>query len=170
MDYESDRSRRLGCWDAINELTAVIDLLTSLKMVSSWEIPQPLCDNVVDSGFGENSSTETRQFWTKHLRDTYSSNEGILKLRQSAINLRDRDGLHGRLGDITCPVLRMQGDKDVVYTVANAVDETKLFTSATVKFVEVKGGSHYLSWSNPSEVEQQILKFIASTQEKKASL
>jgi pimeloyl-ACP methyl ester carboxylesterase len=136
----------------------------------SWDIPQKLCDNVVDSGFGANCATETRQFWTRHLRDTYSSNEGILKLRQSTINLRDRVGLHSRLEDITCPVLRMQGDKDVVYTVANAKYESKLFTSTDVHFVEVKGGSHFLSWTNPIEVEQAVLKFISNIQKTRASL
>ena len=44
-------------------------------------------------------------------------------LRISSINLRDRDGLHGRLDGVRCPVLRMHGTADPVYSVVNAEDE-----------------------------------------------
>lgn len=43
-------------------------------------------------------------------------------------NLRDRDGLHGRLGSVHCPILSMQGTDHQVYSVANAEDEITMFT------------------------------------------
>ena len=42
---------------------------------------------------------------------------GRKHVRISSINLRDRDGLHGRLDSVRCPVLRMHGTEDPVYSV-----------------------------------------------------
>lgn len=38
----------------------------------------------------------------------------------AAINLRDRDGLPGRLFDVRCPVMWHHGTCDAVFSVANA--------------------------------------------------
>jgi len=69
----------------------------------------------------------------------------------AAINLRERDGLHGRLPDVKCPVLWLHGTDDVVYSVSNAQEEIKLFTnSKDAKLVTVKDGQHFLSASHPA--------------------
>ena len=56
--------------------------------------------------------------------------DGGSRLRLSSINLRDRDGLHGRLDSVRCPVLWMQSNADTVYSVANAEDEIPRFVNA----------------------------------------
>ena len=79
----------------------------------------------------------------------------------SSINLRDRDGLHGRLDSVRCPVLRMHGTADPVYSVANAEDEMPLFAnSADAQLRVVEGGQHFLSASNPDDVNTAVAEFI----------
>jgi hypothetical protein len=39
------------------------------------------------------------------MKDNYRGDEGRRALRMAVINMRDRDGLHGRLEYIRCPVL-----------------------------------------------------------------
>lgn len=80
----------------------------------------------------------------------------------ATINLRDRDGLHGRLADVKCPVLWLHGTKDVVYSVANAQREIKMFVgSPDAKLKVVDGGQHFLSFSHPEEVDGAVADFVA---------
>jgi len=48
---------------------------------------------------------ETRNLWRKTIKSNYQDDEGRRRARMAAINLRERDGLHGRLFDVRCPVL-----------------------------------------------------------------
>ena len=51
----------------------------------------------------------------------------------AAINLRERDGLHGRLYDIKCSVMWLQGTSDVIYSsIANAEEEARLSVNSPV--------------------------------------
>lgn len=55
----------------------------------------------------------------------------------------------------------LQGTKDAVYSLANAQREIGLFTnSPDAKFVPIEGDAHFLSASNPNEVDAEILKFV----------
>lgn len=55
----------------------------------------------------------------------------------------------------------MQGTSDQVYSVANAEEEIKLFVnSKDAKLVTVDGGFHFLSASNPQQVEPAIVEFL----------
>jgi len=55
----------------------------------------------------------------------------------------------------------LQGTKDVVYSLANAQREIGLFVnSPDAKLVPVEGGAHFLSASNPKEVDAEILGFV----------
>jgi len=55
----------------------------------------------------------------------------------------------------------LHGDEDVVYSVKNAQEEIQLFVnSSDAKLVVVKGGHHFLSWTNPKEVNAAILEFV----------
>ncbi len=86
---------------------------------------------------------------------------GRQRLRLSSINLRDRDGLHGRLDSVRCPVLWMQGTADPVYSVANAQDEIKRFVNAAhAELRVVEGGQHFLSASNPDNVNPATVEFM----------
>jgi pimeloyl-ACP methyl ester carboxylesterase len=70
--------------------------------------------------------------------------------------------LHGRLDGVRCPVLRMHGTEDPVYSVANAEDEMKLFVNSPgAELRVVKGGRHFLSASNPDHVNSATAEFIS---------
>lgn len=56
---------------------------------------------------------------------------------------------------------RLHGTSDVVYSVANAEEEIKLFTaSKNVRLQIVEGGRHFLSFSHPKEVADALLGFV----------
>lgn len=59
-------------------------------------------------GFGKEECPEdVRAFWIDEIKNNYQGDEGRRRIRMCAINLRDRDGLHMRLSDVLCPVLRL---------------------------------------------------------------
>ncbi len=151
MDYESERTRKLGCWDGPSGLTPCIDAWTTNEATPDFEPSSEYCNLVMDTGFGTNCEEHVRKFWTETIKKTYKGDEGRKNIRMAAINLSERDGLHGRLPDVKCPVMWMHGTDDVVYSLSNAKEEIKLFTnSKDAKLVAVEGGQHFLSASNPA--------------------
>jgi pimeloyl-ACP methyl ester carboxylesterase len=79
----------------------------------------------------------------------------------AAINLRERDGFHGRFFDVRCPVLWLHRTDDVVYSVANAKEEIELFVnSRDARLQMVDGGAHFLSASHHKEVDQALIDFV----------
>jgi len=115
MDFESQRSRDLGCWDGIEFCTPAIDALAE-PVGDEWVIPIELVDAVLKEGLGEDVPPEERTFWHATYQQNYTGDTGRKRVRISSINLRDRDGLHGRLDSVRCPVLRMHGTEDPVYS------------------------------------------------------
>lgn len=141
MDYESERTRKLGCWDGPSGLTPCIDEWTTNEATPHFEPSSEYCNFVMDTGFGKVCEEDVRRFWTETIKKTYRGDEGRRKIRMAAINLRERDGLHGRLLDVKCPVLWMHGTDDVVYSLSNAKEEIKLFiNSKDANLVTVEGG------------------------------
>ncbi|ODM18835.1 hypothetical protein SI65_05452 [Aspergillus cristatus] len=163
LDFESENTRQLGCWDAPSLLTSHIDAWTTIEPTPDFQPDQAYCDFLIDIGFGKDEcSTETREFWRKTICENYKGDEGRRRARMAAINLRDRDGLHPRLSDVRCPVWWLHGDKDVVYSLANAQREIAMFiNSPDAKLIPIKGGAHFLSASHPKEVNEAILEFVA---------
>lgn len=160
MDYESQRSRDLGCWDGIGFCTPAIDALAE-DVGEDWVVPVELVDAVLTEGFGEDVPPEERTFWHAEHQQNYAGDAGRKRLRISSINLRDRDGLHGRLDSVRCPVLWMHGTADSVYSVANAEDEITLFlNSDDAELRVVEGGRHFLSASDPDDVNTATVEFI----------
>ncbi|MGY1796405.1 alpha/beta fold hydrolase [Geodermatophilus sp. SYSU D00525] len=160
MDHESPRSRDLGCWDGVAFCTPAIDALAG-AVGDDWAIPVELVDATLAEGLGEDVSPAERSFWHETHQWNYTGDDGRRRLRLSSINLRDRDGLHGRLDDVQCPVLWMHGTEDPVYSVANAEEEIRLFTnSADAELRVVDGGRHFLSASHPAEVDRATIDFI----------
>ncbi|KMP02222.1 hypothetical protein CISG_06171 [Coccidioides immitis RMSCC 3703] len=160
MDSESPRSRALGCWDPIQPCADLINSWTSDTPTPDFSLTQSYCDFLIDAGFGANCPSEVRAFWSQTLQSKYRGNGGRKRIRMAAVNLRDRDTLHSRLWDIRCPVLWMHGTSDVVYSVANAEEEIKMFVnSPDARLIVVEGGQHFLSFSNPEEVERNVLEF-----------
>jgi pimeloyl-ACP methyl ester carboxylesterase len=161
MDYESQESRDLGCWDAPSDLSDLIDFLTTNHTVSTFELPQKYADFLIDIGFGKSVSDKDRDFWRKEIAHHYSGDDGRRRARMAAINLRDRDGLHGRLFDVRCPVLWLHGTSDPVYSVKNAQREIKKFVnSPDAQLRVVEGGEHFLSFSHPKDVDAALVEFV----------
>lgn len=160
MDSESQRSRDLGCWDGINFCTPAIDSLAE-PVGDDWVIPGELVDAVLQEGFSDTVTPEERAFWHAAYQENYTGDDGRHRLRVCSINLRDRASLHARLDAVKCPVLWMQGTSDRVYSVANAEDEIGRFVnSSSAELQVVDSGQHFLSASNPQEVNTAALGFI----------
>ena len=105
MDYESERSVKLGCWDLPPIIDPQIEAWTSKTPTPDFELDDEYCKMLVETGFGKDSPPEEQEFWTQSLKTNYRGDEGRRRARMALISLRDRDGLYGRLFDIKCPVL-----------------------------------------------------------------
>ena len=161
MDYESERTRKLGCWDGYAACTGSINEWTTNDSTPDFEPSTGYCDFLIDIGFGKDCDSSARELWRKTIKANYQGDDGRRRARMAAINLRERDGLHGRLSDIRCPVLWLHGTNDVVYSVKNAQEEIKLFVnSKKANLVVIEGGHHFLSFSNPKEVDQALIDFV----------
>ena len=159
MDYESERSRDLGCWDGLEFCTPSIDALAE-PVGDDWVVPTEFVDGVLESGLGT-TVTPRREFWYAEHQRNYTGDEGRHRLRVASINLRDRDGLHGRLDSIHCPVLWLHGTADRVYSIPNAEEEITMFTnSAGAELRIVERGQHFLSASDPDTVNAAAIEFI----------
>jgi len=161
LDSETERTRKLGCWNGPELLAASIDEWTTNDNTSSFKPSEEYCNFLIDIGFGKNCPKETRDFWVKTIQSNYQGDEGRRRARMAAINLSDRDGLHRRLFDVKCPVLWLHGTDDAVYSVANAQEEIKLFTNSPDAQVKViQDGQHFLSFSHPKEVDGALIDFV----------
>ena len=160
MDYESERSRDLGCWDGVAFCTPAIEALTE-PVDDDWVISTDLVDAVLTEGLGEDVADDERAFWYRTHQQNYTGDAGRQRLRTISVNLRDRDGLHGRLNGVRCPVRWLQGTADRVYSVANAQEEIGMFVaSPSAELQVVDGGQHFLSASDPSVVNAAAVEFI----------
>ncbi|MGY1670472.1 alpha/beta fold hydrolase [Geodermatophilus sp. SYSU D00710] len=160
MDAESRRSRDLGCWDGVGFCPPAIDALAG-SVGEDWVVPAELVDAVLAEGLGEDVPDDERAFWHARHRENYAGDAGRERLRLSSVNLRDRDGLHGRLDGVRCPVLWMHGTADPVYSVANAEDGIRRFVNSPhAELRVVEGGRHFLSASDPAAVDAATVEFI----------
>ena len=117
---------------------------------------------VLAAGLGDDVSDAEKEFWIKTYRQNYTGDAGRRRLRTSTVNLRDRDGLEARLGEITCPVLWIHGTADTVYSVDNARDGIARFTaSPSAELTVVDGGQHFLTASNPEVANPALRDFVA---------
>ncbi|KAL8851666.1 MAG: hypothetical protein Q9221_003397 [Calogaya cf. arnoldii] len=161
LDYESERTRNLGCWNGPSLLTGSIDAWTSKTPTPDFEPEDEFCNFLIDIGFGKECDKSLRDFWVKTIKSNYRGDDGRRRARMAAINLRERDGLHGRLFDVQCPVMWLHGTDDAVYSVANVEEEIKLFVnSPSANLITVKDGQHFLSASHPQEVDNALIEFV----------
>ena len=161
LDYESPRTRELGCWDGAEACTGPINQWTTSNTTPDFEPDNDYCNFLIDIGFGKDCPQSTRDYWIKTIKSNYQGDDGRRRARMAAINLRERDGLHGRLFDVRCPVMWLHGTDDVVYSVANAEQEIKMFVNAAeANLVTVKGGAHFLSASHPQDVDNALIQFV----------
>jgi pimeloyl-ACP methyl ester carboxylesterase len=161
MDRESQQSQALGCWDGTEFCTPAIDALAE-SVPDDWVVPDEFVIGVLDAGLGDSVSDEDRAFWLDVYRRNYSGDSGRERLRICSINLRDRDSLLARLNSVTCPVLWIHGTADSVYSVANAENGIARFTgSKDAQLKVIEGGQHFLSASDPKEVNAAAVDFIS---------
>lgn len=161
MDHESDRTRKLGNFNAIETLTPPIKDLESKDPTPDFIMPDYFRKFPIYTGFGQDIDQATVDFWWDEYGKNYKGDDGRKRLKECTINLRDRDGLHARLSEVRCPVLWLHGTKDAAYTVANAEEEIKMFVNArSAELKTVEGGQHYLSASHPDVVDQALIDFV----------
>ncbi|SFF71737.1 alpha/beta fold hydrolase [Blastococcus tunisiensis] len=160
MDFESPRSRNLGCWDGVGFCAPALGALAD-PVGEDWTIPTELVDAVLAEGLGEDVSADERAFWHETHQRNYAGDAGRERLRLATVNLSARDGLHDRLYGVRCPVLWMHGTADTVYSVANAEEEIALFVSSPgAELRVVEGGRHFLSASHPADVDAAAIEFL----------
>lgn len=161
LDFESERTRMLGCWDAPTFLTDSINEWTTTQATPDFEPTDEYCNFLIDIGFGKECDGSFRDLWVKTIKGNYRGDDGRRRARMAAINLRDRDGLHARLFDVKCPVMWLHGTDDAVYSVKNAEEEIKMFqNSPQAQLVTVQDGQHFLSASHPQEVDNALIDFV----------
>lgn len=115
----------------------------------------------MDTGSGMDVNNSVRDPWIEGTKSNYQGDEEGRRARMATVSLRDRDGLRGRLFDVTCPVMWLHGTSDIIYSVANAEEEIKLFVqSPEAEVVTVKDGQPLLSASYPKEVENALVDFV----------
>src|SRR4051795_11829046 len=82
MDFESPRSRELGCWDGIEFCTPAIDALAE-PVGEDWVIPIELVDAVLKEGLGDDVPSEERSFWHATYQENYAGDAGRKRVRIS---------------------------------------------------------------------------------------
>ena len=125
-------------------------------------IPIELVDAVLKEGLGDDVPPEERAFWHATHQQNYTGDAGRERVRISTINLRDRDGLHGRLDRRAMP-----GPADARHRRTRSTPSPtprmrcQLFVnSADAELRVVDGGRHFLSASDPGDVNPATVEFI----------
>jgi 3-oxoadipate enol-lactonase len=77
---------------------------------------------------------------------------------ESVVN---REGLLGRLHEITVPVLIVHGEKDTTWPLEHALDIQKGLTNSKATLEVIKGTGHLVLWIRDSEdVSRMIAEFV----------
>ena len=71
LDYESERTRKLGCWDGAAACTGPIDQWTATQQTPDFEPDDGFCNFLIDVGFGKNCDDSVREFWKKTIKGNY---------------------------------------------------------------------------------------------------
>lgn len=71
MDYESERTRKLGCWDGAAACTGPIDQWTTTQITSNFEPDDEFCNFLIDIGFGKICEKSVRDFWKQTIKGNY---------------------------------------------------------------------------------------------------
>jgi hypothetical protein len=89
----------------------------------------------------------------------------------AVINLRERDGIDGRLAGVKCPVLWVHRTDDVVHNVANVQEEIKMFlnSEANLVIMQVVRISSLLRASHPEEVDRDFTELMGKSVNKHSS-
>jgi len=63
--------------------------------------------------------------------------------------------------NITCPVIVIQGGKDVLVPKGNADFAKKMLVNAPVEFVLVDNMNHFVPWSNPELIREAVIRMLS---------
>ena len=107
LDAESERSRRLGCWDGPGLMQPTIAKWTTRPSTPEFEPDTEYCDFLLKTGFND-CPQHVREFWRDTIKANYQGDHGRRRIRMAAINLAEHDGVLFRLTDVMCPVLWLQ--------------------------------------------------------------
>jgi pimeloyl-ACP methyl ester carboxylesterase len=111
----------------------------------------PLIDQTAAICFGATPVDEWKARWRTVTGEHLSLILGVLV---------ERDSLLDRLAEISCPVLVLHGDQDAAYPVERAREIADGVKNA-LPLVVVPGGAHFLSFTDPAEVNPQLEEFLA---------
>jgi 3-oxoadipate enol-lactonase len=117
--------------------------------------PGPVQDVVAAIILGEPGSVDYAPWfakWAAWDRD---------ELRLAFRCLLDRDDITGRLGEVTCPALILQGTADAAIPMERA-EAMQAGLSGPTTLVRIEGGSHAANLSHPDQVNAAILDFLGS--------
>ncbi|CAO2654480.1 Nn.00g112130.m01.CDS01 [Neocucurbitaria sp. VM-36] len=126
---------------------------------SIYRIFQPssdFLDALISTGFGCDVGLRDRDFWSVSVRENWSGEGGRKHARMAAINVREREALGSRLGEVKCPVLWLHGEEDEVVSVRDAREEIGMFGGAEKRVEVLGGGTHYLTWSRGDDGEDTL--------------
>ena len=73
--------------------------------------------------------------------------------------LVERDDIRSRLAEITAPSMVLHGDNDHAYDVGHATELASLLGCCDGEVI-IPGGAHFLSLTNPDEVNAYLLRFL----------
>ena len=163
MDYESPRTRDLGCWNGYEFGTGQAKAWSQYAGRADFAPDEDYCNAIADLGFGKTRCPpELRAFWAQELKKNFAGEDGRHRASMCVLNVAERDGLLGKLPFVKVPVLWLHGSEDPVFSVPNAEEEIKLFTgSPSAELKVVPEGQHFLSGSHPEVVNQAALDFVA---------
>lgn len=113
----------------------------------------PLVDMLAAICLGDMEAAEWKAKWRAHPIDT-------IDVLVSA--LVDRDDIVGRLGEIDVPALVMHGSADLCYPMERARELADGLPKCAGPII-VEGGAHFLSLTNPDEVNAHLGPFLAAT-------
>ena len=108
MDYESPRSRELGCWNGAQVASGLVQLGATQTPMPDFEPEDGYCDFLMEIGYGKACPPELRDKWAGILKNVYRGDDGKRRMCMAAINLATRDGLHARLPFVKSPVHWLQ--------------------------------------------------------------
>jgi pimeloyl-ACP methyl ester carboxylesterase len=110
----------------------------------------PIVDMVATICLGDMDASDWKAKWRARPTDTV----------EVLINaLVDRDDIVARLGEIDAPALVLHGSADLAYPLERARELAEGLLKAEAPIV-VEGGAHFLSLTNPTEVNSHLGPFL----------
>ncbi|OAA55857.1 hypothetical protein SPI_08064 [Niveomyces insectorum RCEF 264] len=163
MDYESEHSRAIGCWDGPGNTAGFVNQAgaTAADLDPNFVPGDGYCDFLMHIGFGKHLTPAIRAAWDASLRANYHGPAGQRRIIMAAMALSTRDSLHARLPGVRCPVLWLQGTDDIVFSMQQAEEDLPRFTHAPEKrLVRCEGGVHFLSATHAEKLHAELLAFV----------